>query len=46
MICVNSVEEKIIDLQESKRDLADAIVSQDKSLISELTSDDLTQLLG
>ncbi|TWU59110.1 ATP-dependent helicase HepA [Rubripirellula tenax] len=46
MICSNTVEEKIITMQQSKRDLADAIISQDKSLISGLTADDLQQLLA
>lgn len=40
MICREPVEEKIVDLQSSKRKLADAIISQQKSLISDLTSDD------
>ena len=46
LICSDSVEEKIVELQQNKRDLADAIISQDKSLISDLTSDDLQSLLG
>jgi SNF2 family DNA or RNA helicase len=44
MICRDTVEEKIVDLQTSKRKLADAIISQKQSLISELTSDDLRML--
>ncbi len=44
MICRDTVEEKIVDLQASKRKLADAIISQKQSLISELTSDDLRML--
>lgn len=46
MICSNTVENKIIELQQSKRDLADAIISQDKSLISGLTAEDLQSLIG
>ncbi len=46
MICEDTVESKIIALQQSKRDLADAIINQDKSLISNLTADDLQQLLS
>jgi superfamily II DNA or RNA helicase len=46
LICNNSVEEKIVELQTNKRELADAIISQDKSLISDLTPDDLQSLLG
>lgn len=44
MICRDTVEEKIIELQASKRKLADAIITQKQSLISELTSDDLRLL--
>ncbi len=46
MICRGTVEEKIVDLQASKRKLADAIISQEKSLVSELTSDDLRMLFS
>ncbi len=46
MICEDTVESKIIALQQSKRDLADAIINQDKSLISNLTAEDLQQLLS
>jgi SNF2 family DNA or RNA helicase len=46
LICSDTVEEKIVALQTSKRELADAIISQDKSLISDLTADDLQALLG
>ncbi|QDT03727.1 ATP-dependent helicase HepA [Rubripirellula lacrimiformis] len=46
MICTGTVEDKIMELQKSKRDLADAIISQDKSLISGLTADDLQALLA
>ncbi len=44
MICRGTVEEKIVELQSSKRRLADAIVSQKQSLISELSSEDLRVL--
>lgn len=46
MICRDTVEEKIVALQTSKRKLADAIISQEKSLIGELTADDLRMLFG
>ncbi|OYP39081.1 DEAD/DEAH box helicase [Rhodopirellula sp. MGV] len=46
MICKDTVEEKIIELQKSKRELADAIIGEDKSLIGQLTADDLHSLLG
>jgi SNF2 family DNA or RNA helicase len=46
LICNNTVEDKIIELQKSKRDLADAIISADNSLIRQLTADDLHLLLS
>lgn len=46
LIARNTVEEKIIELQSRKRQLADAIVSADGSLISELTADELRLLLS
>jgi superfamily II DNA or RNA helicase len=46
LICRDTVEEKILDLQQRKRDLADAILSADKSLIRTLTRDDLEFLLS
>ena len=44
MICRDTVEEKIVSLQQSKRDLADKIVRSDESLIRSLTADDLKTL--
>ena len=41
MICRDTVEEKIVSLQQSKRDLADAIVRSDESLIRSMTAEDL-----
>ncbi|MBX3434704.1 MAG: SNF2 helicase associated domain-containing protein [Pirellulales bacterium] len=46
LIARDTVEEKILQLQEHKRELADAIVSGDKSLLSALTADDLRLLLS
>jgi superfamily II DNA or RNA helicase len=46
LICRDTVEEKILELQKSKRDLADAIVSADNSLIRSLTAEDLQLLLS
>lgn len=45
ILCKDTVEDKIIQMQKSKRDLADAIITADKSLISELSLDDLQMLL-
>jgi SNF2 family DNA or RNA helicase len=46
LICRDTVEEKIIQLQQRKRDLADAIISADSSLMRSLTAEDLQLLLG
>jgi SNF2 family DNA or RNA helicase len=42
----NTIEERIADLQESKRKLADAIVNADDSLIRDLTKEDLEVLFS
>ncbi|NIR44952.1 MAG: hypothetical protein GWN51_02150, partial [Gemmatimonadetes bacterium] len=42
----DTVEEKILELQRSKRQLADAILTSNRSLLSELTAEDLRQLLS
>ena len=46
LICRDSVEEKILELQQEKRELADAIVSADSSIMRNLTSEDLQLLLS
>jgi len=46
LICRNTVEEKILDLQQKKRDLADAILNADNRMISSLTREDLEFLLS
>lgn len=46
IIARDTVEEKVLELQKSKRDLADAIITADNSLIRDLTRDDLELLLS
>jgi superfamily II DNA or RNA helicase len=46
LIARDTVEEKILQLQDQKRDLADAIISADNSVIRNLTAEDLQLLLG
>ena len=46
LITRDTVEEKVLELQQSKRDLADAIISQDNSVIRNLRSEDLELLLS
>jgi SNF2 family DNA or RNA helicase len=46
LICRNTVEEKIADLQVKKKQLAEAILQADNNLISDLTAEDLELLLS
>jgi len=46
LIAQNTVEEKILSLQETKRELADAIVNADRSLLRKITSEDIEVLLS
>ena len=46
LIAKDTVEEKVVQLQSSKRDLADAIINQDNSVLGALTADDLRLLLS
>ncbi len=44
VIARDTIEEKILQLQQSKRELADAIISADKSLLQKLSLEDLQVL--
>ena len=46
LIARDTVEEKVLELQKTKRDLAAAIISQDNSLIRNLQREDLELLLS
>ena len=46
LICKGTVEEKVLELQKSKRDLADAIIGEDNRLIGTLQREDLELLLS
>lgn len=46
LIAKDTVEEKVLELQSTKRDLAAAIIGEDNSLISDLRSEDLELLLS
>ncbi len=46
LITRGTVEEKIAELQKSKKDLADSILEADQSVMSGLTADDLQMLLS
>jgi SNF2 family DNA or RNA helicase len=45
LIVRGTIEEKVLELQESKRDLARSIITEDNSLIRKLTREDLALLL-
>ncbi len=45
IIARDTVEEKVLALQESKREIADAIIREDNSLLSSLAPEDLALLL-
>ena len=46
LICQDTVEQRIIELQDRKRKLADAIVGGEENLLRSLTRDDLEVLLS
>jgi superfamily II DNA or RNA helicase len=46
LIAQDTVEEKILALQDEKRDLAEAILGADQRLMKQLTIEDLERLLG
>ena len=46
LIARDTVEEKVLELQNTKRDLATAIITQDNSLIRNLQREDLELLLS
>jgi SNF2 family DNA or RNA helicase len=46
LIARDTVEEKVLQLQQTKRDLADAIITADNSLIASLKREDLELLLS
>lgn len=46
LIAKGTVEEKVLELQASKRDLADAIINEDNSLIASMGREELELLLG
>jgi superfamily II DNA or RNA helicase len=46
LICRDTVEERILELQQKKRKLADAIITADSSLVGSLSAEDLKLLLS
>jgi len=45
-VAKQTVEDKVLQLQEKKRDLAEAVITANESLIRRMTADDLQMLLG
>lgn len=45
MVARGTVEEKILELQKKKKDLAESIISEDKDFMKKLTKEDLQKLL-
>jgi len=46
LVCKDTVEEKILEMQDSKRELADAILSVDQPTLRTLTAEDIALLLS
>jgi superfamily II DNA or RNA helicase len=46
LITRDTVEEKVLELQSTKRDLADAIINADNSVLRNITGEDLVMLLS
>jgi SNF2 family DNA or RNA helicase len=46
LIAKDTVEEKVLELQKSKRQLADSIINADNSIIRSITMEDIELLLG
>ncbi|MBC6492705.1 DEAD/DEAH box helicase [Flavihumibacter stibioxidans] len=46
MICKDSIEEKIVELQQRKRSLSDALITEDEGFIKQLSEDDLRYLFS
>jgi non-specific serine/threonine protein kinase len=46
MICKDSVEEKILQLQQKKKMLADDLIQEDANFVKTLSRDDIEFLFG
>lgn len=46
LIAAETIEEKIVELQKTKRELADAIISGENTSLMSLSRDELMALLG
>jgi SNF2 family DNA or RNA helicase len=46
LICEETVEQRVVELQQAKRDLAEAVVGGEENLLKSLSREDLEQLLS
>ena len=46
LMCENTIEEKIIELQNKKKDLIDSLISKDDKSITSMSQDDIKFILG
>lgn len=46
MICVDTLEEKIMQLKSQKQNLADSIIHTDENISKQITKEDLMYLLS
>jgi len=46
LICPDTIEEKILELQETKKDLANDLIKTDSDILKSLTRDDLLRLVA
>ena len=46
MICKDTIEEKIVHMQQKKKEIADDLISTEKGFISNLSKKDLEDLLS
>ncbi|ULQ51897.1 DEAD/DEAH box helicase [Flavihumibacter fluvii] len=46
MICKDSIEEKIVELQERKKALSDALIAEDESFLKQLSEEDIRYLFS
>ena len=45
LICENSIEERVVEMQNKKKELAEKLISENDSSITSMTLDDISYLL-
>lgn len=46
LVCKDTVEERVLELQQQKKALCEAILGHERSLLQDLTREDLAMLLA